>query len=430
MEFVNRVRELNELRRKQYPLVILFGRRRIGKTSLIENWDSQAPLYYSQAIEASEIQQVQQLMLDLAELLPPGLVAKSWLEFFPILSLVQKNCVVVFDEFPYLVKTTPSLPSQLQRWIDHHQPPHLQLVLLGSSQTMMNSLFLSSSAPLYERAGRLLLLEPMAYNHFCEALDLSAQNVEHFELFSMIGGVPKYWTYLEKDWGIVETADELFFKKGALLEAEPERLLKDEDLNGLQAKAIFEALGRGAHKPSEIAARLGIKQTGLSKPMNLLLQTSLVKRSLPFGEHIGKSKKTLYNIADHALEFWYGTYSPHRSRWHHYPRADKEKFIHDHAAKILEHCYRDLFPDAQRYWDGKRPEFDCVRYADGSGKKIIVSEIKHRLLSPKEKNVLQDNVQRKFNESRLKERYELSAIEILGTNDVIDAIISSNGSTP
>ena len=420
MKFVNRLNELRELRRKPHQLVVLFGRRRVGKTSLIEHWNSEDPLFYSQAIEASEHQQVQQLMDDLADLLPPGLIARSWSEFLPILSLVQKACVVVIDEFPYLVKTTPSLPSQLQRFIDHHQPQQLRLALLGSSQTMMNSVFLSSSSPLYERAGRILLIEPMGYRHFCEALNMAPAKVDNFEIFSIIGGVPKYWSYVEEDWSIIKAADELFYKKGAYLETEPDRLLKDEDINGLQAKAIFEALGRGSNKPSEIAARLGIKQTGLSKPINLLLQTSLIQRSLPFGENIRKSKRTLYTIADHALEFWYGTYSPHRSRWHHYAASDKKKLIHDHAAKILERCYRDLFIDAERYWDGKNHEFDCVRYADGSGKKIIVSEIKHKDLTKKEKKILAENVTRKFKASKLFDTYELAAIEILDTHDVIE----------
>ena len=221
-------------------------------------------------------------MADFEGIIPEGLTASSWMELFPILSLIREDCVIVIDEFPYLVRTTSSLPSQLQRWIDHKQPDCVQLVLLGSSQTMMNDIFLSSSSPLFERANQIIHLQPMSYKHFCEALTIDPRQIDSFEKFSLIGGVPKYWAHIDKDWDVCKIADELYFKKGAHLESEPDRLLKDEDISGMQAKAIFEALGRGAQRPSEIANRLGIKQTGLSKPMNILLQTSLVTRALPF----------------------------------------------------------------------------------------------------------------------------------------------------
>ena len=342
------------------------------------------------------------------------------------MALVDKNCVVVLDEFPYLVRTDKSLPSQLQRWLDHKQPKNLKLVLLGSSQTMMNSIFLSSNSPLYERADRIIHVEPMGYKHFCEAVKLDPFRVETFEKFSLIGGVPKYWTYIEDNWDTCRLAHELYFRKGALLESEPDRLLKDEDINGIQAKAIFEALGRGAHKPSNIANRLGIRQTGLSKPINILMQTSLVERSLPFGESTRTSKKILYNINDHALEFWYGTYSPHRSRWHLYSQVEKNKLLHDHGTKILERCYRSLFPDAKRYWDNKTCAFDCVRYADSSGKKLIISEIKHQTLSSSERAAIARDKSEKFKNSKLASQFSLSKMEVLDTGDVLKQLVSHN----
>ena len=423
MRFVNRVDELKRLEQKKRKFSVLFGRRRVGKTSLIEHWNSSEPIFYSQAIEASEFQQIQQIMEDFRDVLPEGLTASSWTELFPILSLISKNCVLVFDEFPYLVRTEKSLPSQMQRWIDHKQPNGVSLMVLGSSQTMMSGIFLSSSSPLYERADQIIHLEPMSYSHFCEAVELDPLDSKSFETFSLVGGVPKYWSYIEKDWNSCRVADELYFRKGAYLESEPDRLLKDEDINGLQAKAIFEALGRGAHKPSEIANRLGIKQTGLSKPINILLQTSLVTRSLPFGENIRSSKKILYNIKDHALEFWYGTFSPHRSRWHLYNNQEKKKLIHDHASKILEKSYRDLFPDGERYWDGKENEFDCVRLADASGKNLIVSEITHKNLSKKEQKQISTKLEEKFSHSKLSSNYNLAKTEALGIIEVLEQLV-------
>jgi AAA+ ATPase superfamily predicted ATPase len=416
--FVNRKDELEQLGRSTAGLIVLFGRRRVGKTTLIERWGRNCNLHYSQAIEGAEPIQISQLLDDLSSVLPQGLRAESWKEFFPILSLIKEDCVIAIDEFPYLVKSQPSLPSRLQKWMDHDRPPHVRLVLLGSSQTMMNSIFLNSSAPLYERADLILHISPMGYRFFCEAVGLDPMLPENFEKFSLVGGVPRYWSYIDKNDGVTQIADKLFFSKSALLESEPDRLLRDEDVNGMQAKSIFECIGRGANKSSEIASRMGIEQTALSKPLQLLMHASLINRSLPFGESPRSSKRTLYSIADFALTFWYGSYSPHRSRWHLYDQEQKQKIIHDHAALVLEECYRNQFPDGSRYWEGQHVEIDCVRNSR-KPRHVIITEIKHRPIQESEASTLKADLEEKFARSKLAGNFKLDHVEVFGTKDVL-----------
>ena len=420
--FVNRVEELRRLNASKAGLIVVFGRRRIGKTKLVERWGSNRKYAYTQAIEGSEVVQLQQITSDLKGVLPEGINPRSWSELLAAFKLINKPKIVVLDEFPYLVRSQPSLPSLLQKWVDHDQPAGLQLVLLGSSQTMMHGLFLQSDSPLYDRADLVVHLHPMTYNHFCEACSYDPSSLESFLIFSMTGGVPRYWRYIDGLTDPLDVADALFFGKTPRLEDEPDRLLKDEEIFGQQAKAIFESIGRGAARPSEIAGRMGIHQTALSKPLNILIHSNLVRRVHPFGESARNSKRTLYVIDDYALRFWYQVYSPHRSRWHLYDRSMKSKLIGEHASKVLEDEYRKISPDAAPYWEGKNVEFDCVRYATKSLESLIVSEIKFRKLKDREKKSIEQDITGKFNRSALARKFGLSGVEVLAVDEVLTAL--------
>lgn len=422
--FVNRKRELSALNQSNAPLRVIFGRRRIGKTSLVIKWGHTQGAVYSQAIEGSEIVQIEQLVSDLREILPVGLQPRSLREFFALLKTVNKQTTIIIDEFPYLVQNNPALPSMLQKFVDHDQPQCVKLALLGSSQTMMHGLFLRSDSPLYDRAGLVLKVEPMSYAHFCEASGRDPHQMDNFLVFSMVGGVPRYWQYVEGITDPVDATQVLFFERSARLEDEPDRLLRDEGITGLQAKAIFESIGRGAMRPSEIASRIGIPQTGLSKPLGILMNTNLVKRDIPFGESPRNSKKTSYSIDDHALQFWYQVYSPHRSRWHHYDRKTKLNHIHDHAAKVLEKEYRKQFPDAMSYWEAPDIEFDSVRYFPGDLKKVIVSEIKLRSLRKRDRELINEQLAAKYQRSLLSKRFAIKDFEVLDGHDVLNSLVS------
>ena len=99
-----------------------FGRRRVGKTRLLRQWLQARDGLYSQAIEAQRDMQIQQVFADLRPQLETQLVPKTWPELFEILALQKKRWVLCLDEFPYLTAVDASLPSQLQKWLDHSLP--------------------------------------------------------------------------------------------------------------------------------------------------------------------------------------------------------------------------------------------------------------------------------------------------------------------
>jgi len=157
---------------------------------------------------------------------------------------------------------------------------------------MMNDLFLPRAAPLYGRARKLLHVAPLDYAAFCRACRLPADALESFEKFACVGGIPKYWEFVEEGKDVIGLAESLYFDLAPYMEQEPQRILRDEGVSGLNAVAALEAVGRGAERPSEIAARLGTAQTNLSRLLQQLLDASILRRELPFGESVRTTKRS------------------------------------------------------------------------------------------------------------------------------------------
>lgn len=191
--------------------------------------------FYSQAIEAQRDLQIQQVFQDLRARLDTQLVPKTWAEVLEILTLQKQRWILCLDEFPYLTAVDTSLPSRLQKWLDHSLPPGCSVILSGSSTRMMHDLFLHRAAPLYGRATKLLHVQPMNYAAFCRACGQEADELESFEKFACVGGIPKYWEFVEAGQSVVALAEALYFDFAPYMEQEPQRLLRDEGVSGLNA---------------------------------------------------------------------------------------------------------------------------------------------------------------------------------------------------
>jgi len=421
LEFVNRENELRELgaAAKRGGLLVVYGRRRVGKTRLLRRWLQTRVGLYSQAIEAQRDLQIQQVFLDLRAQLETRIAPKTWPELLEILKLQKRRWVLCLDEFPYLTAVDASLPSQLQKWLDHSLPPGCLLILSGSSMRMMHQLFLHRAAPLYGRARKLLHVQPMSYAAFCRACRQRAGDLESFEKFACVGGIPKYWEFLEAGQDVVALAESLYFDFAPYMEQEPQRILRDEGVTGLNAVAVLEAVGRGAERPSEIAGRLGTAQTNLSRLLQQLLDASILTRELPFGESVRSTKKVLYRIQDPTLRFWYRVYSPHRSLWRTYAAAQKRKLIHDHAATVFEDHCRARFPGSQRYWE-RDVELDLVAPDPDNRNRLLVAEVKwRRLLVAERRNVLR-HLESKWSRCSLGKRHSQVRFEVLDAGALAD----------
>lgn len=401
LPFVNRTLELGELdaAKRRGGLLVVFGRRRVGKTRLIRQWLEPHGGAYSQAIEAPLDLQLGQVAADIGPL-DSEITPKTWAELLELVGRRKPPWTLCLDEFPYLVATDPSLPSRLQRWLDHGLARRCLLILSGSSTRMMHAQFLDRSAPLFGRASKLLQIAPMDYAAFCAACGLDPTTMDAFEQFACVGGVPRYWEFVESSGDVLALADALYFGFAPFMEFEPQRLLRDEQVNGPTALALLEAIGRGAERPSEIAGRIGIPQTNLSRLLQQLLDASIIQRELPWGQSVRTTKRILYRVGDPATRFWFAVYSPHRSRWRSYPDAQRRKLIHDHASTVFEDHCRARFPGAQRFWQGDL-ELDLVAPDPEDPRGVVVGEVKWRRLSAAERKRVMAELEAKWSRSPL-----------------------------
>jgi AAA+ ATPase superfamily predicted ATPase len=412
--FVNRAQELAELdsAARAGGLLVIFGRRRVGKTRLLRHWLQKHGGIYSQAIEAPVDMQVDQVFQDVRSSLATELIPRSWAELLELLSLQKRRWTLCLDEFPYLTAADATLPSRLQRFLDHQLPPRCLVVLAGSSTGMMHDLFLNRAAPLYGRARKLVHVAPLPYTAFCDAHGLEPGDTKTFELFACVGGIPKYWEFVETGSDAVALVESLYFGFAPYLEHEPQRLLRDEGFTGLTPLAVLEAIGRGAERPSEIAGRLETRQTNLSRLLQQLLDASVLAREIPYGESVRTTKRVLYRIQDPVMRFWFRVYSPHRSRWSSYPIAEKRKLIHDHAATVFEDHCRAMVPGSTRYWE-KDVELDLVGPDPQNHAQLFVTELKWRHVSVAQRRQILGNLESRWARTALAGRHARVRFDVM-----------------
>lgn len=426
-DFVNRRRELSELDAlaEGGGLVVVHGRRRVGKSRLLTHWLAKHGGRYAQAIEGPPEMQIEQLRRDLQGDASTEMVPRTWVEFFELLRLEGGGGVVCIDEFPYLVLADRTLPSVVQRFVDHKMPKGMMLVLSGSSMRMMHDTFLHRAAPLFGRAKKLLPVRPMSYLAFAAAVGNRPTARATFEQFALVGGIPKYWEFVRPRASAVQLAESLFFGFAPYFSDEPARLLKDEAIHGQNPLSVLEAIGRGATKPSEIAARVGTAQNNLTRVLEALVEASLLEREIPFGESLRSTKRVLYRIADPALRFHFHVYSPHRTRWSRYGEAEKRELVTGHVGPVFEHWIRSAHPESARYWERDRAgtiEFDAVRLETSRGKtRAIVTEVKWAELSAVEKIRIEERITLRWNASALAKKHGACEVEVVDSTLLKDA---------
>jgi AAA+ ATPase superfamily predicted ATPase len=418
MEFVNRKRELDLLDAayRKHGMVVVWGRRRIGKSKLITYWLEKGKKRGCriQVIQGSSKAQISSLYEDIKEYLPTQIEPENWAQFFQLVQQIEGTFVLAIDEFPYLVDSDPSIPSVFQKWIDNpKRKANLQLILLGSSQHMMHNLFLNRTSPLFGRAYREIHIQPIDYFNFCKYLGLDFGQ-RAFEFYALVGGIPKYWDYIDKKQSLEKNIEALFFDYAAFFENEPAKLLKDEGVDGLIPLSILEAIGRGAHKPSEIASRLGKVQSSLTRTFNALIDGSFIEREICFGDSPKNAKKVLYQISDYALRFWYEIYSPYQSRWDRLESNFKKEITHLFFSRVFEKFVRSQFASSQRYWDQRKNqgiEFDCV-FIDDNGI-LQVKEIKFKSLNENQRQKILQELQSTWYRSQLAREHKKVNFEVI-----------------
>ena len=400
MKFVDRIEETarltDALAREKFSLVVVYGRRRLGKSTLIKRVLTGNDVYF--LADRSEGQHQRTLLAKVvAEVFPDfdKLTYPDWESFFRAMNYrTDKRFTLCLDEFPYLVEQSPELPSVLQKLVDEKQLKY-NLVLCGSSQNMMYGLFLDSTAPLYGRADEIMRLAPIRLPYIQEALGLDA--VSAVEEFAVWGGVPRYWELRENRDSLDDALWHIILSVNGMLYEEPIKLFQDDVKDIVKTETIMSYIGAGANRLSEIAARCNEPATNLSRPLKKLVDLGFLEKEMPFGIDEKNAKKSLYKIADPFMAFYYQFVVPNRSFIELGRHLPIEQALISHFSEYVSMQWEKLCRDAvtgnlvngvvygkaKRWWgpvlnEDKKPEqveFDVM--AESLDKKyLLVGECK------------------------------------------------------
>ena len=400
MKFVDRIDEAARLKdahaREKSSLVVMYGRRRLGKSTLIKRVLSDTDVYF--LADRSEGQHQRVLLAKVTAQVFPDfdkLTYPDWESMFRAVNYrTDKRFTLCLDEFPYLVEQSSELPSVLQKLVDEKLLKY-NLVLCGSSQNMMYGLFLDSTAPLYGRADEIMKLAPIRLPYIQEALSFDAMNT--IEEYAVWGGVPRYWELRENQNSLNDALWHNILSVNGTLYEEPIKLFQDDVKDIVKTSTIMSYIGTGANRLSEIAARCNEPATNLSRPLKKLIDLGFLEKDVPFGIDEKNAKKSLYKIADPFMAFYYQFVVPNRSFIELGRRLPIEQALTAHLSEYVSMQWEKLCRDAvtgnlvngvvygkaKRWWgsvlnEDKKPEqveFDVM--AESLDKKyLLVGECK------------------------------------------------------
>lgn len=308
-------------------MLVLYGRRRLGKTYLLRRFlaelDSEGGRCYLLADESTPERQRLALAERLLETFPsPGTVpteiAVSWnalLRYFSSRASELGRAgqsVLVLDEFPYLVAQSPELPSVVQAWWDGEGSRCPVLVVLCGSHLATMAALGGESAPLFGRFdGGVLRLEPMRYHDVAEFYgDAPVYGVrEKLLMYGALGGTPRYHAMADPELPWHETIVDLMMRPGSPLGSEARFLLSSEQIRDpAPYNAVLGAIARGKTRHGEIGLAAGLETTALARPLRVLQELAWVTRETPFSED--SERRAIYRIADPFLLFWYRFVAP------------------------------------------------------------------------------------------------------------------------
>ena len=410
--FVGRERELKKLntlyKSDQFEFAVFYGRRRVGKTTLIKEFIKDKNAYYYMAIEGTAAENLAGLS---ASVISSG-GHISFSSFEELFQHIDRTCnderqILVIDEYPYLAASYPAISSLLQSHIDNcWLNSKLFLILCGSSMSFMENQVLGYKSPLYGRRSAQFKLRPFTFFEAKQMLETYAPE-EQAILYGITGGIPEYLNRIKPSMSVDENILDLFFDESGRLFEEPVNLLKQELKDPASYHSIISAIASGCSRMNEIATKAGLETGGCSNLLTSLISLGIVKREIPITEKEG-SRKTLYQLCDNMFLFWYRFVRPNISAISrgagdtvYYNNVKPQ--LTDFMGKIFEEmCTQYLFlPDVYdtapfpignigRWW-GTNPktrnqeEIDIVAVSEND---VILGECKWRN-APVDSNVVQ-----------------------------------------
>lgn len=319
--FVGRERELQKLNSMynngKFEFAVFYGRRRVGKTTLITEFIKDKNAIYYMASEGTQKENLIGLSKAVLEKSVGIGTTMSFQDFSSLLDYIDSICdkeqiILAIDEYPYLAASYPAISSLLQQHIDQRwKESKLFLILCGSSMSFMEYQVLGYKSPLYGRRTAQFKIHPFTFFESKQMLSMYS-NEEQAILYGITGGIPEYLSRINCKCSLDENIVELFFQESGRFFEEPTNLLKQELKEPATYHSIISAIAGGGSRLNEIATKTGLESSGCSNQITSLISLGIVRKEVPITED-SSSRKTLYRLEDNMFLFWYRFVRPNIS---------------------------------------------------------------------------------------------------------------------
>ena len=309
--FIGRQKELSLMENLsssgRFEFLVLFGRRRVGKTRLLREFVSKRSAIFFSAEEKndplnlSDFSRAVQTHFDGRSYS----VFSSWEDAFGYIGdHISEPLTVIIDEFPFLAAENPSVKSILQHIIDHSwRSKPIFLILCGSSVSFMEKEVMGYKSPLYGRSTSQLELLPFDYFDAASFFP-NYSAIDKLLAYGILGGIPCYLQRFSDKITIEQNIASQILETGSFLKDEPQLLLRMELREPSVYNSVFEAIAGGSSKQNEISQKIHEDSSKCNKYISILRDIHLLRRITPYGEE-ESSRKSVYKITDNYFSFWY-----------------------------------------------------------------------------------------------------------------------------
>ncbi|MDJ0752266.1 MAG: ATP-binding protein [Ardenticatenaceae bacterium] len=341
-------------------LLILYGRRRVGKTRLLTHWLEKVPensLYWVAEPTSAydQLRSFSQALYNYAHPdtpAPPEFTYATWEQAFQQLARMseEQKIAIFIDEVTYLIDVNPKFVGTLQKVWDHYlSEANLLMALSGSQMGMMQKQVLSYDAPLYGRATAQVKLPPLPFDVTTQFFpDYSAK--ERVALYGIFGGIPAYWERLDPQATIFENIYAQLLTSNSLMQEEPRLLLQDFLTDPYNYVSIMRAIAHGANTQSKIGRRTGLSQGHVSKYLGVLRETGFVERQVPVTESAETSRRGRYFVTDPYLRFYYRFLSTNQAQL---AMGGQQKTLQTIQEQLDDFVEQNTWRDLCREWLSK-----------------------------------------------------------------------------
>ena len=310
--FIGRENELNTLNRlyssDKFEFAVIYGRRRVGKTALINEFVKGKDNIFFTGVETNEKQNLDNFSRSIMEYNTGLAMGVSFNNFQMALEHIFelakiKRIVFVIDEYPYVARASKSFASTRQFLIDKNKDTSkLFLILCGSSMSYMEDHVLAYKAPLYGRRTAQFKIKPFEFLEACRYFK-NFSDEDKALAYGIVGGTPQYLMQFDDTLSIEQNIKNTLLNPSSFIFEEPSNLLKQEVREPAIYNAVITAIATGSSKMNEISNKIDEDTSVCATYIKNLITLGIVKKESPYGEK--STRKTIYSIEDHMFRFWY-----------------------------------------------------------------------------------------------------------------------------